>query len=262
VKRKKGDGLVRERSDGKWEARLTVNGRSKSFYGSSEREVKKKLKEFKSKLAGGIIQHKSMTFIEFAELWLERKRLEVKEQSYFRLLDTVRVHIEPIIGFYMIDKVDANLIQEELINKKCKLLSYSSVKKIYDSLNAYYKYARSMGYVSTNPVDLVLMPQKTNRIFEKYSNEQTSNLEVLSNDEVQRLVKIANTKYSSGKDVFPNGKIFVLMLYTGLRRGEACALKWSNFDETQGTLSISSTIIETRDDAGKTLYREQSSTKS
>ena len=153
---KKGEGLVRERSPGKWEARITINGHKKSFYGSSEKEVAKKLKEFKLKLAGGVSQHKKVSYSDFMQTWLDRKKLQVKEQSYHRIESTYKVHIEPAIGYYNIDRIDAKLIQDELINGKIKSLSHSSVKKIYDVLNSSFKFARSTGYLVSNPVDIIL----------------------------------------------------------------------------------------------------------
>ena len=47
---KKGEGEIRERSPGKWEARIRVNGQIKSFYGNSEKEVAKKLKNLSSQI--------------------------------------------------------------------------------------------------------------------------------------------------------------------------------------------------------------------
>ena len=37
---------IKERSDGRFEGRLTVNGNRKSFYGKTKSEVKNKAKEF------------------------------------------------------------------------------------------------------------------------------------------------------------------------------------------------------------------------
>lgn len=41
---------IKERSDGRFEGRITVNGNRKSFYGKTKSEVKNKAKEFLLKL--------------------------------------------------------------------------------------------------------------------------------------------------------------------------------------------------------------------
>ena len=55
-RRDKGDGCISQRADGTWTARIRVGlnpegkPKIKAFYGKSEREVKKKLKEFEKEL--------------------------------------------------------------------------------------------------------------------------------------------------------------------------------------------------------------------
>ena len=258
---KKGEGEIRERSPGKWEARIRVNGQRKSFYGNSEKEVTKKLKEFKLKLAGGVSQHKKVSYSDFMQTWLDRKKLQVKEQSFHRIESTYKVHIEPAIGYFVIDKIDSKLIQDELINEKIKTLSHSSVKKIYDVLNSSFKYARSTGYLASNPVDLVILPQKTHMVFDRDKKPGGGNLEILTDGEVKRLTEAAMAVHSNGEPVYPNGRMFLLMLYTGLRVGEASALRWSDFDETSHNLTVSSNIIRTKDEDGKAVFKYQKSVK-
>ena len=44
---------IKERSDGRFEGRLTVDGKRKSFYGKTKSEVKNKAKEFLKKVENG-----------------------------------------------------------------------------------------------------------------------------------------------------------------------------------------------------------------
>jgi hypothetical protein len=41
-KRKKGEGMIREYTPGKWMARITINGKQKAFYGKTEKEARHK----------------------------------------------------------------------------------------------------------------------------------------------------------------------------------------------------------------------------
>ena len=128
--------MIREYKPGKWLARITINGKQMPFYGSSEKEVAKKLKEFKNKVAAGLTDYKKTQYSEFLKTWLEQKKLELKPQSYYRLESTINTHIIPIIGYYFIDKIDSEIIQSEIFSKKIKKLSFSSVKKIYDAIGS------------------------------------------------------------------------------------------------------------------------------
>ena len=59
--------------------------------------------------------------------------------------------------------------------------------------------------------------------------------QVLDEEELERFI--------DGLDNIPELKdLFYLELMTGLRRGEICGLKWSDFDEEEGTLSIERTV--------------------
>jgi len=261
MRRKKGDGLVREYAPGKWLSRITINGKQKAFYGTSEKEVTKKLNEFKNKVSKGKRNLRKMQYSDFLGIWLERKKMELKPQSYHRLVYTVDLHIKPIIGYYLLDKIDDTLIQEDVINVKSKTHSFSSVKKIYDALNESLRFAKSNGDITHNPVDLVVMPTQSSKVFSSKNKESRNNIEILTDDEIRRFVDIAVTTYKSGSPIFPNGNMFVLMLNTGLRIGEATAISWNDYNDKDKTLRINSSIIQNKDENGKNFIEEQDSVK-
>jgi len=261
VKRKKGEGMIREYEPGKWLARLTINGKQKAFYGKSEKEATKKLNEFKLKISKGKRNLRNIQYSDFLDIWLKRKKMELKPQSYHRLVYTVDGHIKPTIGFYLLDKIDDALIQEEVINAKSKTHSYSSVKKIYDALNESLRFAKSNGDITHNPVDLVVMPTQASKTFANKKKEAGGNIEILSTDEIKRFITVAPAAYKSGKPIFPNGMMFILMLNTGIRIGEAVAVSWEDYDDADKTLRISASIIQNKDEAGRNFIERQESVK-
>jgi len=122
MKRKKGEGMVREYEPGKWVARITINGKQKAFYGSSEKEVSKKLKEFRNKVSMGLSDHKKCQYADFLDSWLEQKKKRLKPQSYDRLVSTIETHIKPTIGFYSLDNRIFKTIIITLHNHLCKII--------------------------------------------------------------------------------------------------------------------------------------------
>ena len=259
MKRKKGEGMIKEYKPGKWMSRIIINGKAKAFYGTSEKEVTKKLKSFKSNFDRGQNKISKMQYTELLDIWLERKQKELKPQSYHRLVDTVNRHIKPIVGFYFLDKIHHETIQHDVIGAKSAYLSFSSVKKIYDALNESLRFAKSDGYILNNPIELVVMPRQAT--FNKGTSKSTNNLEIFTDDEIRRFVAVASAQYKSGKPIFPNGNIFVLMLNTGLRIGEATAISWDDYNEADKTLTINSSIIQNKDENGKVFIEEQESVK-
>ncbi|MCL2356744.1 MAG: N-terminal phage integrase SAM-like domain-containing protein [Defluviitaleaceae bacterium] len=109
MRKSAGEGLIRERTPGKWEARIKINYKTHSFYGNSKKEVEKGLKD-----------HKRLRYEEFLDIWLECKKKELKPQSYCRLVITVEHQIKPAVGFYNLEKLDAETIQKEVIDSLVK----------------------------------------------------------------------------------------------------------------------------------------------
>jgi len=264
-RRRKGEGTIIEYESGKWLARIKINGKQFSFYGTSEKEATKKLNNFKNKIKAGQTDYKRMLYEDFLEFWLSTKRQNMKPKSYDRLESTVYTNIinksdrKSGLGFYYLDNLEVEIIQK-LLTDKSKTLAYSSVKKIYDALNASLKYARSMGKIISNPVDLIEKPKSTGIAF---ANKQKAedNLEIFTDDEIQRFVTAANAKFENGKLIYKNAGIFILMLNTGLRVGEASALKWIDYDEKEKTIRVNSSIVQYKNDDGKQVIKEQKTVK-
>ncbi|MCL2096390.1 MAG: site-specific integrase [Oscillospiraceae bacterium] len=264
IRRKKGEGTVREYKAGKWNARIKLNGKSHDLYGDSEKEVVKKLNELKKKIALGKTDNKRISYSDFLDSWLAKKKLILKEQSYYRLESTIELHIKPLLGFYNLDKIDTATIQDYVINAKAKLFSYSSVKKIYDAINESMREARSMGKIIHNPVDLVVMPVSTNELFSNKKNKEknkTENLEIFTDTELEKFITAAHATHKNGKPIYKNAGLFILMLNTGLRLGEATAVKWSDYNDEYKTLRIFSSIIQSKNSDGKRIIKEQKSVK-
>jgi integrase len=114
-------------------------------------------------------------------------------------------------------------------------LSYSSLKKIYDALNACFKYAVARRDLAFNPVNTVTMPSK--------SKFEAKEVEILSEEEVRKLAEASTARYENGRLKFRYGWAFILMIYTGVRMGEMLALKWDDYNEEDRTLSISKNLV-------------------
>lgn len=256
-RRKKGEGLIREYKPGKWNARIKLNGKSRDFYGDSEKEVARKLNDFKKKVSQGQTDNKRMSYSDFLDLWLDKKSKVLKEQSYIRLELTVEKHVRPHLGFYNIDKLDTAAIQD-VIDNKTKGLSHSTVKKVYDAINASLRVAQSMGKIIHNPVDLVDIPTAANK---RFNGNGSGSLEVFTDSELQRFIPACNAKHKNGKPIYKNAGLFVFMLNTGLRIGEALALKWSDYSEAHKTIRVNSTIIQAKDEDGRRKIKEQATVK-
>lgn len=238
-----GEGTVYKRSDGRWCASVItqINNESerKYFYGKTQGEAKKKMDDFlydvkTGQYAGGAESRLG----EYISNWLEDfKYTELKSSSYDRLESTIKNHVTPKLGHYKLNQLNASIIQRNLINRMYKDgFSHSSIKKAYDALNACLKHAVIDDGLNKNPMDLVNLPAK-----HKFEEKE---IRFLSDDEIERFKKVAQSRYKNGKLKHKHGEGFIVMLYTGLRDGEARAINLkTDIDLDKRRLTINKNLV-------------------
>lgn len=250
-RRDKGEGSISQRKDGSWTARIdigvTPDGKRKikAFYGKTENEVKKKLREFKKELAKNEYQEiKKITVSELANEWLATKLYAVKAGSYDRIEATLNNQIIPLIGHYQIVSVTPNDIQFVINSLIEQEYSYSIMHKTYNAMNAFFKYACDKQYLHQTPVKNIVMP--------KQKQKQKGNIEYFNDDEVSLIIQLATEQYKTGKYIYKHGYAFPLLLNTGMRIGELLALKWESVDFDNKQIHIIATRNQTIDRSGET----------
>lgn len=245
-----GDGSIGERADGRWEAKLLVNGKRKSIYGKNEQDVKKKVRLYKEKLARGEVECKKIKVSVYFEEWLiDTKKGKLKASSYDRLERTYLNHIKNSVGTYQLGNLSTKDCQK-LINQKAKELSYSSTKKVYEALNECLKYAEMIGDINRNPMKAVALPCERNFI------KQTKEIYIPTEEEMNRIIETAFMTYSNGKPIYnlPYAYAYIIMVNTGLRVGELLALTWDKVDFEKKIMKIDCSVSEV-------LNRDNSETK-
>lgn len=236
-RRLKGEGSIRERSDGTFEFRIKIDGKSKSFYGKTPTETRKKKDNYLQQKENKITEFDNITFDDFILKWLrEVKKNELKPSSYDRLESTIVNKIIPTIGFYKLDELDEEVLQIELINHYAQTeKSYSSIKKIYDATNACLSWASGKRKIKYNPMNGVSKVTSKN-----YSKKE---IKIISEAEIEKIQVEINRTYKTKKSVYSNGHGLLLMLYTGIREGELLGLKWSDYDEKHKILRINRNVV-------------------
>jgi len=260
-KRASGEGTIFQRqSDNKWVARY--NG--KVFYANTQTEALDKLNQYKADLAAGYADMQNPTVEKYGEQFLSVKKIAIKQTSYERLESTFYCHIKPRIGNVKMQ----DLTGEHFSNKVMKAmmadgLSYSSVKKVYDCMNAICKYAVIKRDLKFNPLDAIELPSKAN--FDTNDDTEGSFCAFNASERVKFIEECRKT-YSTGKPVYTNAQGFILILNTGLRIGELLALKWSSIDFQKRQFVVKHNLTRVKDENGKktlkvTSYPKNSKTR-
>lgn len=259
---------IRERGDNRFEGRLTINGKRKSFYGITKVEVKKKAKEYLSLIESGYKEPEKIILNEYIEYWLVRyKYNKIELSSYSRLCRVYENQIKHTIGKKKIGDITTSDIQgfideraNPTPNRKIEPLSISGLKKIIHLLRPCLNVAVKEGVIQKNPCDDVTLPVES--CVKKKTKKQFS----LDDDEITLLKNEALSKYkTSNRYKSRDYIILMLMLNLGLRVGEMLVLRWDDINFEKSIICINKTlqsrITDFRDGGDKNFSVIKDSTK-
>lgn len=235
---------IRQREDGRFEGRLTVNGKRKSFYGKNKTEIKQKAKEYLNKIENGYVEPKKIRLNDYIEYWLKTyKWNKIEPSSYSRLYSVYEHQIKDSLGKKMIGDVTTKDIQSLIderanpINKNIQPLALSGLKKIVHLLRPCLNKAVAEGIIQKNPCNDVILPAKS--CVKVLPKKQIT----LSDTEIEQFKIVALEKYKTTNEYKSrDALVLLLILNLGLRVGEAIALRWSDFDLEKKIVHINKTL--------------------
>ena len=234
---------IKHRADGRYEARIVINGKRKSIYGKSISETRKKAKQLQQEINKGNVISKNVRLNVALESYLtDIKRCKVKPTTYDRVESTFKYHIkdEPL-GRMQLGAITAQDIQK-LLSEQCeKGLSASSIKKIYNLLGEFFRYATATREIGWNPMLLVEMPHPSKIQYE------SKEMEVLNSLEMKQILSVAEQINEDGQPCYRYGEGIVLLLLTGLRSGELRGIRINDIDLKQRVLHIHTNVVYAKD---------------
>ena len=182
---------------------------------------------------GDYIAPSSSTFKQVADDWLKQYANDVKVSS-------VRARKKAIQ--HAIERFNTKPIQtikkhdyQRFVDDMSAQYSKNYVDSIVASTNMICKYAYDMRLIKAMPSDGIKRPKK------KVSVEELEDIEIhkkfLEKDELFQFLEGAKYHHSPQNSF----EVFTTLAYTGMRAGELLALKWSDIDFENNTISITKT---------------------
>lgn len=234
---------IAQRKDGRYEGRITINGKRKGFYGSTKTEVKNKAKEYLLEIiANNFVPTNKIKLNDYAMHWLTHyKKNKIQPSSYSRLCTTFYKQIMPTIGNMMVYDITTKDIQkliDDLANPKKpqNALALSGLKKVVNFLHPCLERAVDEKIIAKNPCVNIIYPQQD------CMKKQTKIQSTMSDKELEQFKNVALSKYKNGRQKSRDWIILLLILNTGVRVGEMLALKWTDVDLTNNTIHIHKTF--------------------
>ena len=170
------------------------------------------------------------TFEELASLWLENYKTTVKPSTFENVRSKVEKMTEEHFKELKLKKITVAYCQRVVIELSKTYVLYNHYLSV---VNRIFKYAVLMGILDSNPFDKVIKPK---------SRQTQRKGNFLTKEELKEFLKLAqNTTLSY---FFP---LVHLMSYTGLRQGEALALKWSDIDFENKKITVDKTAVRIKE---------------
>ena len=176
--------------------------------------------------------YQSVSLINYIDEWLNvYKATTVKPATYDRLLTSVRALEGFTIANMPIDEITSAHIQQYVNELAGKGYGLSTIKKQMRIVTAPLKQASALHLIPADPGVGIKLParchiRKTEASIEAYSPEEQKALR-------DKLETLARPAYA----------VILLMLETGLRAGEALALRWRDIHLTRKRLEVHSTVV-------------------
>lgn len=226
LRRANGEGSVYRRPDGRHVATAyDVNGKRVEFYGRTESEALDKRKRAADRLATGAAPVDSTTRLRtFYDRWetgtLAASGRRLATQSQYRSLLTN--HALPVLGNRGVGGIRPSDVEQLFVSVSGRLAP-SSCRSLYAALRALFDGAVRDGLIARNPVAAIRRPTLPRR-----------EAPVVERVQLRALLEAAKgTRLEA---------LWLLLAGTGMRRGEALGLLWSDVDLDGGRLRVSRTL--------------------
>lgn len=190
------------------------------------------------------IENKNITVSEWIDQWLEiyRSSGKVKGRTVNNRRDSLK-RLRDSIGGMKLRDVDLLMYQNILNDLKSEGLARKTIEGFNAAASLMFKKAVQMKLVKSNPTEYAEIPSFQKTVEELENEDELPKF--LEKEELAHFLRTAATM----NDPQCFHAMFVIA-YTGMRIGELCALKLTDIDRINKTISITKTLND-KDGIGK-----------
>lgn len=210
-RRRRGEGSIWKRTDGTYQGKVTINGRRRSVYGKREDDVIVAMQELQVAARKGAVLPTAAgqeSLAKYLNRWMETvadPRLRASTAHTYR--GFIRNHLIPKLGKYRLVKLTPEHADAAWAEMAKAGLAPATIRQARAILRTALAHAEQRGLVARNVARLSAPPRVVRPELSIFSLEDARKLRCAA--EQERL-----------------GSLWILVLDTGLRRGEALGLRW------------------------------------
>lgn len=228
-KRGNGEGSIAQLADGRWQARATIDGRRRAFYGlTRDMANRKMIKAIGASQRGLPVPSEKETVKTYLTRWLEDVcKNSVRPSSFAVYTLMAERYILPNIGRTRLARLSAQDLATLYRDLQAGGLSPTTVRLAHTLLHRALKQAERWNLIARNPAGLVDPPRRAETEGRILSAEQCLTLlEATHDDSLHALYAVA--------------------ILGGLRSGEILGLKWEDVDWEAGAVQVRRQLTRTK----------------
>ena len=178
---------------------------------------------------------KILTFRQYGErVFMPSKTVTMSENSRSNYQGYLDKKIYPALGDLKLPEITPAQITALLLDIQAEGKAHSTVIKVYTILHSFFKMAYLGDMIDRNPMDKVERPKP------RKDEVKASGPLAYTPSEVQKIVA------GLEREPLKWRALVHLLIDTGIRRGECCALQWKNIDFATGAVSIRGNLCYTK----------------
>jgi integrase len=187
---------------------------------------------------GSKLRPENPVLTEYAQHWLQgaATRLKAKTvRSYAQLLNS---YILPELGGLRLRDIDRRHVKQLLADRRAQGLAKNSVRLIRATLSALFSEALDDGIIKGNPA-IAVGRQRGGSADEISQTDRQAAIRPFADGELSAFLEAAKTVS------FDFHALFLTMFRTGMRPGEARALRWSDIDLSRREILVERAFSDT-----------------
>lgn len=178
---------------------------------------------------------KILTLRQYGErVFMPSKAVTMSENSRSNYQSYLDKKIYPALGDLKLPEITPAQITALLLDIQAEGKAHSTVIKVYTILHSFFKMAYLGDMIDRNPMDKVERPKP------RKDEVKASGPLAYTPSEVQKIVA------GLEREPLKWRALVHLLIDTGIRRGECCALQWKNIDFATGAVSIRGNLCYTK----------------
>lgn len=166
-------------------------------------------------------------------VYMPAKAVTMSENSRSTYRGYLDKRIYPALGELKLPDITPAQISALLLDLQSEGKAHATVVKVYTILHGLFKMAYMGDMVQRNPMDKVERPKP------RKDEAQPSAPAAYTPEEVGKLLTVLDAEPLKWR------ALVYLLIDTGMRRGECCALKWNDVDFSTGAVTVSGNLCYT-----------------